>query len=245
MNKFIVATILCVICISGFSGSEFKSIDNVKHFNELVLSEKQLVVVDFYADWCPSCKVVMKSLKEVSQKNDKAVYVKVDFSKLQGLAKDHAVVSVPTVLFFKDRKVVYRLDNLCSTKDYLTVTQDLVEKGKVRDDFVPENYSSNIGVSTAEAKKMIDESEPVVLDVRSGSEFARGHLENAVHIPVSHLRSRIDELVKHTKDNIIIYCYSGYRSSKACDLLSEKGFKVFNLAGGISSWQRAGFKIVK
>jgi CRP-like cAMP-binding protein len=69
------------------------------------------------------------------------------------------------------------------------------------------------------------------LDVRLAREFAHYHLANACNIPLNELRQRMDELDKDT--TYICYCKTGRRSSAASFLLSQAGFKVFVLRGGM------------
>lgn len=79
----------------------------------------------------------------------------------------------------------------------------------------------------------------IVLDVRTNTEWATGHIEGAVHLPIS-------ELVKTGIDldrdcHITTVCRSGYRSNIAGSFLKSRGFNhVFSLIGGMTAWQAAG-----
>nr|WP_145164894.1 rhodanese-like domain-containing protein [Paenibacillus terrae] len=73
-----------------------------------------------------------------------------------------------------------------------------------------------------------------MLDVREPEEWAAGHLEGAKHIPLGQLTGRLHELDKSKE--IIVICRSGNRSGLACELLSEKGFDVVNMTGGMNDW---------
>ena len=73
-----------------------------------------------------------------------------------------------------------------------------------------------------------------VLDVREAQEWVGGHIPVAKHIPLGQLPGRINEL-NHSKE-IVVVCHSGGRSGVACEILSEKGFNVTNMVGGMSSW---------
>lgn len=87
----------------------------------------------------------------------------------------------------------------------------------------------------------------VVLDVRRPDEFAgaTGHLGKALLIPVEDLGERIGELDPFRDRTILVYCRTGHRSSIASGLLSKKGFRVFNLEGGIVKWNKESFPVVK
>ncbi|MDQ0089122.1 rhodanese-related sulfurtransferase [Paenibacillus anaericanus] len=75
---------------------------------------------------------------------------------------------------------------------------------------------------------------PVIIDVREPAEWAEGHIAGAKHIPLGQLTGRLDELDKDIE--MIIVCRSGGRSGLACELLSEHGFDVVNMTGGLMSW---------
>jgi len=74
-----------------------------------------------------------------------------------------------------------------------------------------------------------------LLDVRSSDEFSRGHLPGAVNIPVQELDRRLAEVGPAERD-VVVYCRSGQRSSRAAQLLREHGYtKVHNL-GPMTAW---------
>lgn len=75
---------------------------------------------------------------------------------------------------------------------------------------------------------------PTLLDVREPVEWVEGHVIGAKHIPLGQLLMRIDEL--DPNEETIVMCLSGGRSGLACELLSEKGYKVVNMMGGLSAW---------
>ena len=83
------------------------------------------------------------------------------------------------------------------------------------------------------------EQNAVVIDVRSSDEYATGHIEGSINIPVDNI-SNID----YTKETlIIVYCASGMRSATAAETLADLGYtKVHNLDGGLINW---GFDLVK
>ena len=76
---------------------------------------------------------------------------------------------------------------------------------------------------------------PFLLDVRTPSEFASGHIPGAVNIPVDDLRSRLDEL-PHDR-NIAAYCQVGQRGYLATRILLQSGFSASNIGGGYSTYK--------
>jgi rhodanese-related sulfurtransferase len=99
-------------------------------------------------------------------------------------------------------------------------------------------------VSAAEARKLIAEKKPFILDVRTPREFNSGHIPGAVLIPVQQLADRVGEITQHRHNDVFIYCRSGNRSTVAAEILHKAGFKsVWNLRRGILEWQAAGYPI--
>ncbi len=84
----------------------------------------------------------------------------------------------------------------------------------------------------------------VVVDVRGANEWAAGHLEHAIHIPLGYLKDRAGELPRDK--TIVTQCQSGARSSIAASLLELQGFSgQINLTGGLAAWQAAGLSITE
>lgn len=85
-----------------------------------------------------------------------------------------------------------------------------------------------------------------ILDVRTPEEWAEGTLKDAIKMNYQgdSFETEIESLDKNTP--IYVYCKRGGRSSSAAEILKEKGFaKIYNLDGGITSWQENGFEVVK
>ena len=88
----------------------------------------------------------------------------------------------------------------------------------------------------AAAKRLIAEG-ATVIDVRTTSEFARGHLPTATNIPVDEVAGRlpeIDKLVGGDKTKpVVVYCAAGSRSAKAQRTLEEAGYQHVVNGGGL------------
>jgi rhodanese-related sulfurtransferase len=80
-----------------------------------------------------------------------------------------------------------------------------------------------------------------VVDVREPFEWVAGHIEGAVHIPLSELPARITEL---PDEQTLIVCKVGSRSAQAVAYLAQQGYDVVNLDGGMLDWQAAGRPMV-
>jgi len=70
----------------------------------------------------------------------------------------------------------------------------------------------------------------VLIDVRSASEYAEGHLDNSINLTVDTIGVNIEKLVSDKNTKIIVYCRSGNRSATAANTLINLGYKnVYDL----------------
>jgi rhodanese-related sulfurtransferase len=101
-------------------------------------------------------------------------------------------------------------------------------------------------VSALEGAALIKNINPLVLDVRTPGEYAGGHLENSLLVPVQVLQAEIGQLGTDKDKPIFVYCRSGNRSTVASKVLLDHGFtNVVNLRHGIGEWQAKNLPIVK
>jgi len=95
-------------------------------------------------------------------------------------------------------------------------------------------------------KELKQAKDPVLIDVRTPGEYAQGHLANAISMDIysNDFKSRASKLDKSKP--VFVYCKAGSRSDSAADVLSDLGFKeIYDLNGGIISWQKANKPIEK
>ena len=89
-------------------------------------------------------------------------------------------------------------------------------------------------ISSQRAHELVDGG-ALLLDVRTPGEFASGHIDGAVNIPVQELAGRLGELDDKQRD-IVVYCRSGSRSAQAKRLLAAEGYASVHDLGGIGRW---------
>jgi len=90
-------------------------------------------------------------------------------------------------------------------------------------------------IEPAELARRLSQSPVRLLDVRTDEEWAITHLDGAVHIPITELDHRVDELDPHAP--LVVYCKLGERSARAIRVLLDHGFtRVVNLSGGLDRW---------
>ncbi|RCX16168.1 rhodanese-related sulfurtransferase [Fontibacillus phaseoli] len=91
-------------------------------------------------------------------------------------------------------------------------------------------------ISAHELAERIERGDALnIVDVREPVEWEEGHIRGAKHIPLGQLPERYEEL--DPKQEWFIVCRSGARSGLACELLSERGYKAVNMAGGLLAWR--------
>ena len=85
----------------------------------------------------------------------------------------------------------------------------------------------------------------VLLDVRTPSEFAAGHITGAVNLDVESAAFPEQVATLDPAKNYAVYCRSGSRSKAAMTAMGRAGFShLFDLAGGIGAWQSSGGQVV-
>ena len=95
-------------------------------------------------------------------------------------------------------------------------------------------------VDPVAATALINQRDATVIDVRPAADFAKGHILNAVNIPMNGFKNQTAALNKYKERPVIISCRSGAQSHAACHLLRKAGFgEVYNLKGGIMAWESA------
>ena len=90
-------------------------------FKEIIESN-DLVLVDFYADWCGPCKMMSPVLQEVKATMQEAVkIIKVNVDQHQDLASHFMVRGVPTLMLFQEGKMLWRQSGVLSAQDLVKI----------------------------------------------------------------------------------------------------------------------------
>lgn len=100
------------------------------------------------------------------------------------------------------------------------------------------SYASGRQVPTTSVTHLPSELPGTLLDVREDEEWQAGHAPGAVHVPLTELSTRLDELDLDRTVHVI--CRSGARSAQAVAWLNENGADAVNVAGGMNAWARNG-----
>ena len=115
--------------------------------------------------------------------------------------------------------------------------------GMIINSFIKSSYD----ISALQAVQLLShEPGTVIVDVREDKEYQSGHIPDSIHIPLSALNGRVDELNKYKDKHIILSCRSGSRSGRACSILKKHGFEnVHNLSGGVMAWEKENLPMKK
>ena len=99
-------------------------------------------------------------------------------------------------------------------------------------------------VPVKEFASLIEDASVQRLDVRTMAEYSEGHIPGTININVldDSFAVMADSTLQKDKP-VALYCRSGKRSKKAAAILSEKGYKVYELDKGFSAWQDAGERV--
>ncbi|KIX20412.1 thioredoxin [Flavobacterium sp. 316] len=90
-------------------------------FNALI-GQEQLTLVDFYADWCGPCKTMSPILQETkSILKDEVKIIKINVDQYQDLASEFMVRGVPTLILFKEGKMLWRQSGVVSSRDLVSI----------------------------------------------------------------------------------------------------------------------------
>ena len=81
---------------------------NKENFKSEVLDSKEPVLVDFWAAWCGPCQMLGPVIEEIAGEVTDAKICKLDVDENQELAKEYRVMSIPTLIVFKDGQIAKR-----------------------------------------------------------------------------------------------------------------------------------------
>jgi len=89
-----------------------------REFQQKVIEAKKPVLVDFFASWCGPCQMLAPVIEELAKEmKNKADVYKVDVDKEPDLANRFQIISVPTILVFKDGRIASQFTSTASKDD--------------------------------------------------------------------------------------------------------------------------------
>jgi len=222
---FIVCILVAWLGISVFIQAQKKPGFNENHISGELSQGFRILKID-------------KTAGEIDLKVYRGDYIKFDFNP----SMDDPILSIPSL------EINQKLTRELSIAPYFKMKQ-IGEFAFSLDDvsgnitvlaYQQSNYKE---VTPQEADRLIKEKQPLILDVRTAGEYKKGHLKDAVLIPVRQVKKRMNELLQYQEKDILIYCATGNRSTVASKILNDAGFThIYNLRHGIYGWKKAKFK---
>ncbi len=95
---------------------------NDNNFNEVIKSG--VTLVDFWATWCGPCKMLAPTIEELSKDYDgKCTVAKVDVDECPELARSFGIMSIPTVIIFKDGEIVDKMIGYRLKREFVEVLE--------------------------------------------------------------------------------------------------------------------------
>lgn len=105
-----------------------KEIHSAADFEKEIINHKGYALVDFWATWCQPCRMMAPVLESAEQQlGDKINFVKVDVDEQQQLAAEFDIMSIPTLVVFKDGKPVKRMSGYRPLDTFVEELKSTVE----------------------------------------------------------------------------------------------------------------------
>lgn len=100
---------------------------NTKNFSEEINNTDKLVFIDFFATWCGPCKMLSPIIAEIANEYNETVKVcKVNIDENQELAIQYNIVSIPTLMFFKNGKLLKNTVGFHSKEELKEIINELI-----------------------------------------------------------------------------------------------------------------------
>ncbi|QKF68363.1 thioredoxin [Arcobacter venerupis] len=117
MKKIVLIILLGVISL--FAYEEL----NINNFEDKIKDKN--VIVDFYAPWCPPCKILANNIEDFDvTKPDNVQIYKVNIDDELTLAKKYGVTQLPTLIYFKNGKIVKNYIGVLSSEELLEASKE-------------------------------------------------------------------------------------------------------------------------
>lgn len=95
---------------------------NNENFNKEVKESSKLVLIDFYADWCGPCKMMSPIIDEIANEVDDRVKIcKLNVDESQNIAIKYNVMSIPTLIIFKNGVMINNIVGLRQKQEILNI----------------------------------------------------------------------------------------------------------------------------
>jgi len=94
-----------------------------KNFDEIVKNADKTVLLDFWATWCGPCKMIAPIIEEIANENENLIVGKVNVDEEAELSIKFGIVSIPTIIVFKNGEIYNKTVGYCSKEEILALTE--------------------------------------------------------------------------------------------------------------------------
>ena len=199
-------------------------------FEKEVLRSEVPVLVEFGAEWCGPCKVVLPELLQLAKEYaGRAKVVTVDVDQSPMLAQALRIQSVPTFYVFKGGQPV-------------EAGQGAMKKAQLEALLTPHLPRKAGAVTAKEAAQLLLRGQIAMVDTRPAEVFARAHIKGALNFPLDTVEAQIGDL-NLLPVPAVLYCRTGKETEALSAKLVQAGTPVAYLEGGVLGWEGEGYRL--